>query len=84
MREAINLEPPTESAQPSGRRSVKSLAAVLPPLEWLPRYERSWLMKDAVAGDDRAYLVKLAIDTVLRARYLLPWWPTKTLVQPGQ
>jgi sulfate permease, SulP family len=27
-----------------------TLAAALPPLEWLPRYEKSWLPKDAVAG----------------------------------
>jgi high affinity sulfate transporter 1 len=26
------------------------MAAVLPPLDWLPRYERTWLPKDAVAG----------------------------------
>jgi high affinity sulfate transporter 1 len=51
MREAINLQPRAESTQPPpGRSSAKSLAAVLPPLEWLPRYERSWLTKDAVAG----------------------------------
>ena len=27
-----------------------ALAAVLPPLQWLPRYERSWLPHDLIAG----------------------------------
>ncbi len=33
-----------------GSRTATTLAAVLPPLEWLPRYEKTWLPQDAVAG----------------------------------
>ncbi len=31
-------------------RTATAVAAILPPLDWLPRYEMSWLPKDAVAG----------------------------------
>jgi SulP family sulfate permease len=51
MREAINLEPRTDGTKPPpGISSARSLAAVFPPLQWLPSYERSWLKKDAIAG----------------------------------
>lgn len=33
-----------------GRRPGTHLAAILPIFDWLPRYERSWLAQDAVAG----------------------------------
>lgn len=34
----------------AGSKTVQTIAAVLPPLKWLPRYDKSWLPKDAVAG----------------------------------
>jgi high affinity sulfate transporter 1 len=33
-----------------GSGVVRGLAAVLPPLDWLPHYQRLWLPKDAIAG----------------------------------
>jgi high affinity sulfate transporter 1 len=30
--------------------ALRQLTAVLPPLEWLPRYQRAWLPQDAIAG----------------------------------
>src|SRR4029079_2941104 len=32
------------------RRTAAKLGAVLPPLEWLPRHQKSWLPQDAIAG----------------------------------
>ena len=32
------------------QNTSRTVAAVLPPLKWLPRYEKSWLPRDAVAG----------------------------------
>src|SRR5436305_7478074 len=37
------------SSHPSGTAG-RGAAAVLPPLEWLPRYEASWLRFDVIAG----------------------------------
>lgn len=39
----------TDSLSPTTRATLK-VAAVLPPLDWLPRYERAWLPHDAIAG----------------------------------
>jgi MFS superfamily sulfate permease-like transporter len=36
-------------SSPTGQ-VVRNIAAVLPPLEWLPQYEKSWLPQDAIAG----------------------------------
>ncbi len=41
----------TDAIVPSrGRAIARGLTAVLPPLEWLPRYQRTWLASDVVAG----------------------------------
>jgi high affinity sulfate transporter 1 len=38
------------SLQIQNPETATGLAAVLPPLHWLPRYERSWLAHDLIAG----------------------------------
>ncbi|HEY2894658.1 MAG TPA: SulP family inorganic anion transporter, partial [Pirellulales bacterium] len=34
----------------SGSGAAKNVAAILPPLAWLPTYEKAWLPQDAIAG----------------------------------
>jgi sulfate permease, SulP family len=47
----INLARQTDGNSPRlTSRLVKTLAAILPLLDWLPRYQPSWLKNDLVAG----------------------------------
>src|SRR6185369_690105 len=38
------------AAAASARDPPRGLRALLPPLQWLPRYQAAWLSRDAIAG----------------------------------
>src|SRR5688500_14845739 len=46
----VVTESPTSETPPSGDGMARPLAAVLPPLQWLPRYQTAWLPGDMIAG----------------------------------
>ena len=50
MRDALLLRKTLVMLTSPSDRGRRNIAAIFPPLEWLPTYQRSWLRLDVVAG----------------------------------
>ena len=46
----MNGIPTMQPPPPSSSKAGSGLGAVLPPIEWLPQYQASWLPQDVIAG----------------------------------